>query len=407
MWRNYRDAKKTKQKNIKMLHFFKQAIEQLRSENRYREFLDISRIKGEFPYAINNQNGKRIVVWCSNDYLGMGQNEVAIDAAITALKTYGIGAGGTRNISGTNHEIVELEKKLAELHGKESALTFTSGYCANDSTIQTLAKIIPDLVIFSDAKNHASIISGIRNSGLTKEIFLHNDMKNLEELLKKYPQEHPKIIIFESVYSMDGDFGKVTEIITLAKKYQALTFIDEVHGVGLYGKTGAGLSEELGLADEIDIIQGTFAKSFGTIGGYITAKSEIVDAIRSIASGFIFSTALPPVIAAATLANISYLQKSSAEREKMRQNVKKLKSELEKIGAKIVENNSHIISVKIGDASKARAISKRLLDEFNIYVQHINYPTVAKGDERLRITTTPLHSDKMISDLISALAKIL
>ncbi|NBV06350.1 MAG: 5-aminolevulinate synthase [Proteobacteria bacterium] len=390
-----------------MLNYFKQAIEKLKSENRYREFLDISRLCGEFPHAINNRNGRKIVIWCSNDYLGMGQNNAAITESIKALKTYGVGAGGTRNISGTNHEVVKLEKKLAELHSKESALTFTSGYSANDATIQTLAKIIPDLVIFSDAKNHASIISGIRHSGLEKEIFRHNDMSHLEELLKKYPTNQPKIIIFESVYSMDGDFGNIAEIINLAKKYQALTFIDEVHGVGIYGKHGAGVSQELGLGDQIDIIQGTFAKAFGTIGGYITAKSEIIDAIRGLASGFIFSTAMPPVIAAATLSNISYLQNSSVEREKLHQNVSNLKNELKKIGVKIVENNSHIISIKVGDATRAKEISERLLEEFDIYIQHINYPTVAKGDERLRITATPLHNEKMIQDLVLALAKII
>ncbi len=390
-----------------MLNYFKQAIAGLRSENRYREFVDISRICGEFPYAINNKNGQKIVVWCSNDYLGMGQNPQAIAEAINALKCYGVGAGGTRNISGTNQPITALEKKLAQLHQKEAALTFVSGYVANDATIQALAKIIPHLVIFSDQKNHASIITGIKNSGLQKRVFRHNDMAHLEELLQEFPQDQPKIIIFESVYSMDGDFGKVAEISALAKKYGALTFVDEVHGVGIYGATGAGLCEQLGLSDQIDIIQGTFAKSFGTIGGYIAAKSEIIDAIRGTASGFIFSTALPPVIAAATLANISHLQKSSVERQKMQQNVTRLKSELQKIGAEIVENESHIISVKIGDAAKAREISTRLLNEFNIYIQHINYPTVAKGDERLRITATPLHSEKMILDLVSALREIL
>lgn len=390
-----------------MLNYFKQAIAELRSENRYREFVDISRICGEFPCAINNKNGQRIVVWCSNDYLGMGQNPEAIAEAINALKSYGVGAGGTRNISGTNHAITALEKKLAQLHQKEAALTFVSGYVANDATIQALAKIIPHLVIFSDQKNHASIITGIKNSRLDKRVFRHNDMAHLEELLEEFPQDQPKIIIFESVYSMDGDFGKVAEISALAKKYGALTFVDEVHGVGIYGATGAGLCEQLGLSDQIDIIQGTFAKSFGTIGGYITAKSEIIDAIRGTASGFIFSTALAPVIAAATLANISHLQKSSVERQKMQQNVTRLKSELQKIGAKIVENESHIISVRIGDAVRAREISARLLNEFNIYIQHINYPTVAKGDERLRITATPLHSEEMILDLVGALKEIL
>ena len=263
-----------------MLNYFKQAIAGLRSENRYREFVDISRICGEFPCAINNKNGQKIVVWCSNDYLGMGQNPEAIAEAINALKSYGVGAGGTRNISGTNHAITALEKKLAQLHQKEAALTFVSGYVANDATIQALAKIIPHLVIFSDQKNHASIITGIKNSRLDKRVFRHNDMAHLEELLQEFPQDQPKIIIFESVYSMDGDFGKVAEISALAKKYGALTFVDEVHGVGIYGATGAGLCEQLGLSDQIDIIQGTFAKSFGTIGGYITAKSEIIDAIR-------------------------------------------------------------------------------------------------------------------------------
>lgn len=386
-----------------MLSPFKQITEKLKSENRYREFLDISRMCGEFPYAVNNKNGQKIIVWCSNDYLGMGQSDEAINAAIKALKCYGVGAGGTRNISGTSGILVELEKEVAKLHGKEAALTFVSGYVANDATIQSLAKIIPDLVIFSDEKNHASIISGIKNSRLKKHIFHHNDMEHLEGLLKSTSKEQPKIIIFESVYSMDGDFGKVAEIVALAKKYDALTYVDEVHGVGLYGKSGAGLCQQLGLSDEIDIIQGTFAKSFGAIGGYVAAKSEIIDAIRSIASGFIFTTALPPVIAAAIISNIRHLQKSEIERKKIHENVAKLKAELKKIGVRIAKNNSHIISVKVGDAAKARDVSQRLLNEFNIYVQHINFPTVAKGDERLRITITPLHNDKMIADLVEAL----
>jgi 5-aminolevulinate synthase len=385
------------------LNYFKQATEQLKQENRYREFVNISRICGEFPCAINNKNGKKITVWCSNDYLGMGQNPAAIDEAVKALKCYGVGSGGTRNISGTNFPLTELEQEVANLHHKEAALVFVSGYVANDATIQTLAKIIPDLIIFSDEKNHASIISGIRNSKLEKHIFRHNDIADLEKLLAQYPKSQPKIIITESVFSMDGDFGKISEIVALAKKYQALTYVDEVHGVGLYGATGAGLCEELGLVNEVDIIQGTFAKAFGTIGGYIAGKSEIIDAIRSIASGFIFTTSLPPVVAAATISNIRHLKKSEIEREKMKKNVVRLKSELKKSGIKIAENNSHIISVKIGDAAKAQAISQRLLDELNIYVQHINFPTVARGDERLRITVTPLHSEEMIGELVSAL----
>ncbi|MBU6140276.1 MAG: 5-aminolevulinate synthase [Proteobacteria bacterium] len=390
-----------------MLNHFKQAVERLKEENRYREFLDISRICGKFPYAINNQNGKKIIVWCSNDYLGAGQNIEAISKAKEALDTYGIGAGGTRNISGNSHILIDLETEIAKLHAKESALSFVSGYVANDATIQTLAKVLPDLVIFSDAKNHASIISGIRNSKAQKEVFRHNDTEHLEELLKKYPTSQPKIIIFEAVYSMDGDFGEIAKIIELAKKYSALTYIDEVHAVGLYGKTGGGLSQEFGLSDQIDIIQGTCAKAFGTIGGYIAGKYEIIDAIRSLASGFIFTTALPPVIAAATISNIRQAQIDDSARKNLHKNVALLKAELAKAGIEIIKNNSHIISVRIGDAAKAKAASKRLLEDFNIYIQHINYPTVAKGDERLRITVTPLHSKEMIEDLALALQKVL
>lgn len=390
-----------------MLTYFKQAIEQLKKEDRYREFVDISRICGEFPYAINNQNQQRIIVWCSNDYLGAGQNPESIAQAKDALSLYGIGAGGTRNISGTSHILIELEQELAKLHDKEAALSFVSGYVANDATIQSLAKILPNLIIFSDAKNHASIISGIRNSGAAKEIFRHNDVEHLEELLKKYPLNQPKIIVFESVYSMDGDFGEVQKIIDLANKYQALTYVDEVHAVGLYGKTGAGLCQELGLSNQIDIIQGTCAKAFGAIGGYIAGKHEIIDAVRSTASGFIFTTALPPVIASAILSNVRHLQINDSARKAMHKNVALLKEELRRVGIEIVKNNSHIISVRIGDASKAKEVSRRLLNEFNIYVQHINYPTVDRGDERLRITATPLHSDKMIKDLVSALQKVL
>ncbi len=386
-----------------MINYFKSSIANLRAQNCYREFLNISRIRGQFPYAINNLNGQKIVVWCSNDYLAMGQSEAAIAAATKALQLHGVGAGGTRNISGTNGEVVKLEKELTELHEAEASLTFTSGYVANDATIQTLAKIIPDLMIFSDAKNHASIISGVRNSRAKKEIFRHNDMMHLQELLEKYSSSQAKLIIAESVYSMDGDFGKIAEIVNLAEKYSALTFIDEVHAVGLYGKKGAGLCEELGLAQKIDIIQGTFAKAFGTIGGYIVAKAEIIDAIRSFASGFIFSTAISPANAAATIANISYLKTSQKERLKMKENVAKIKAKLQKNGVKIFENNSHIISVLVGDSVKAKAISQHLLQKFNIYLQNINYPTVAKGDARLRITTTHLHDDEMIENLVAGL----
>lgn len=390
-----------------MLEYFSQAILKLKQENRYRDFTNISRICGEFPYAINNSNQKKITIWCSNDYLGMGQNKQAIQKAKESLDLYGIGSGGTRNISGNSGILVDLENTVARLHNKQSSIIFVSGYVANDASIQAIAKIIPNLIIFSDQKNHASIISGIKNSRATRHIFSHNDISNLEDLLKQYSLNQPKLIIFESVYSMDGDFGKIKEIINLAKKYQALTYIDEVHAVGVYGNSGGGLSDHLNLASEIDIIQGTFAKGFGAIGGYIAGNKIIIDAIRSYASGFIFTTSLPPSILTAIKANVEYLQKNNYEREKLHQNVKKLKNKLKTSGIKIVENESHIISIKIGDAQKAKTISQKLLNDHNIYIQHINYPTVDMGDERLRITITSLHDDSMIEKLIIALLIVL
>ena len=387
--------------------FFHNAIAKSHQENRYRKFVNLSRLNGEFPYAINNNNGKKIVLWCSNDYLGMGQSETAITAAIKAMEAHGIGSGGTRNISGNNNLLVELEKEVSTLIRKENAICFVSGYVANDATIQALAKIIPDLIIFSDEKNHASIISGIRNSRLLKHIFKHNDMADLENLLQKYSLETPKIIIFESVYSMDGDFAKITEIVALAKKYNALTFVDEVHGVGLYGNSGAGLCEELNLLEQVDIIQGTFAKAYGCIGGYIASSTKIIDAVRLNAAGFIFTTALPPAICASIITNIKHLKSSSNERKNHQQKVFLLKNALKNAGIKIVENLSHIVSIVVGDAKKAQEISQKLLEEFNIYVQHINYPTVARGDERLRITITPLHNEKMIEELVTALRKVI
>jgi 5-aminolevulinate synthase len=387
--------------------YFIKAIEDLKNENRYREFVNIARICKEFPFAINQKNGKKIVVWCSNDYLGMGQNPQAILQAKKALEDYGIGSGGTRNISGNNSPILDLEKTVANLHKKQSGLVFSSGYVANDGAIQALVKIIPDLIIFSDAKNHASIIAGVKNSGAKKHVFRHNDLNHLEELLKNYDLSQPKLIIFESVYSMDGDFGKIAEIVAIAKKYQALTYIDEVHAVGLYGETGAGLTEQLAMQNHIDIIQGTFAKGFGSVGGYITSSQIIIDAIRSYASPFIFSTSMPPSIAVACKANIEHLIKSKIEREKLFANVAEVKKRLLENKINIFENSSHIISVRIGDAKKAKIISQKLLENFDIYVQHINYPTVAKGDERLRITPSALHNQKMIDDLILALTQII
>ncbi len=389
------------------LNYFTKSIDQLRKEGRYRKFVNISRIAGEFPYAIHNETGKRVVLWCSNDYLGMGQDEVAIARAITSVKKHGLGSGGTRNISGTSKQIVELEEWVAKIYGREAGLTFVSGYIANDASIQALAKIIPDLVVFSDQNNHASIITGIRNSKLQKEVFVHNDIVDLEEKLKKYDQKQPKLIIFESVYSMDGDFGDVKGIVDLAEKYGAMTFCDEVHGVGLYGEKGGGYCQEIGLDDKVDIIQGTFAKTYGTIGGFIAGKKEIIDAIRLNSHGFIFSTSLPPMIAAATIENIKYLSMNHSGRKIMTERVKQTKEALAEIGVDIIENESHIISIRIGNAKKAEEISKRLLDEFGIYIQHINYPTVAKGDERLRIITTPAHSEGMVRDLAKALKSVI
>lgn len=388
-------------------HYFYKAIAQLKEENRYREFVNISRTCSQFPHGINNNNQKKIVIWCSNDYLNMGQNHEAINQAKQALDLYGIGSGGTRNISGTSQILIDLEKTIADLHDKESACIFASGYVSNDASIQSLVKIIPDLIIFSDQKNHASIISGINNSKAKKHIFKHNDLFDLENLLKQYPTESNKIIIFESVYSMDGDFGKIAEIIDLAKKYHALTYIDEVHAVGLYGHKGGGLSQQLNLSQNIDLIEGTFAKGFGAIGGYIAGDAIAIDAIRSFASGFIFTTSLPPAIANAIICNVNHLKVSNVERKKLHQNVEKLKSLLKINNINFVDNQSHIISIKIGDALMAKIISQKLLNDFDIYVQHINYPTVSKGDERLRITPTSLHTDQMIDELVLALVKIM
>ena len=389
--------------NQQILQHFIDTTNQLKAQNRYREFVDITRICNEFPFAINNKNKQKIIVWCSNDYLAMSQNRNAIEQAKLALDNYGVGSGGTRNISGNHNLITKLETEIAKLHNKESGLVFSSGYVANDATIQALAKIIPSLVIFSDQKNHASIIAGVRNSKLTKYIFQHNNLIDLENKLQQLDINIPKIIIAESVYSMDGDFGNIPAIVELAKKYQALTFIDEVHAVGLYGDNGAGLCRQWQIENEIDIIQGTFAKAFGVIGGYIAGKKAVIDAIRSFASGFIFSTSMPPSIISAIIANVDHLKNSNHERIIHQANVKLLKKKLSDAQIPIVCKDSHIISIRIGDALKAKLISQKLLNDFNLYIQHINYPTVDYGDERLRITISPLHSEEMINQLIDAL----
>ena len=385
-------------------NFFKDELNKLRSQGNYRVFADLEKIAGNFPQALNYKEDtvSEVTVWCSNDYLGMSQNETVIENMINAIKKVGAGSGGTRNISGTNHYHVLLERELCYLHQKESALLFNSGYLANQATLSTLGKNLPDCVFFSDEKNHASMIQGIKNSKAKKIIFKHNDLNDLEQKLKVNSNKS-KVIAFESVYSMDGDFSPIEDICHLAEKYNALTFLDEVHAVGIYGNRGAGVAEERGVMDKIDIIQGTLAKAFGVIGGYVTGKKDVVDFIRSFASGFIFTTSLPPCIAAGAYTSIRHLKFSDDERNLMFETVKKLKVSLKKNNIPFLDHDSHIIPVLIGDPKLCKEASQILLDEFKIYVQPINYPTVQKGTERLRITCSPNHTTKMIKDLTNAL----
>ncbi len=384
--------------------FFKEELNKLKDEGNYRVFADLEKIAGNFPQALNykEDNVSEVTVWCSNDYLGMSQKNIVIESMINAIQKVGAGSGGTRNISGTNHYHVLLERELCYLHQKEAALLFNSGYLANQATLSTLGKKLPDCVFISDEKNHASMIQGIKNSGAKKLIFKHNDLIDLEKKLQAAEKNQTKVILFESVYSMDGDFSPIKEICKLAKKYNALTFLDEVHAVGIYGNRGAGVAEKLGVMDQIDIIQGTLAKSFGVIGGYITGRKELVDFIRSFASGFIFTTSLPPCIAAGAYASIRHLKFSDEERKLMLDNVKKLKYQLKKNNIPFLDNNSHIIPVLIGDPKLCKKASQILLDDFRIYVQPINHPTVPRGTERLRITCSPNHSQKMIKELVKA-----
>jgi len=386
---------------------FQAAIQQVKSEGRYREFLDVSRYSGRMPYARDHERNRDIILWCINDYLGMSQNPKVLKAFYEASKKYGVGSGGTRNIGGNSHEIVELEKELADLHGKEAGLVFTSGYVANEATLSTLVKIFPDMVFFSDEGNHASIIEGIRHNKARKEIFRHNDVSHLEELISQYDIQTPKVIVFESAYSMDGKVAPIKEICDIAKKYNALTYIDEVHTVGLYGARGAGMAEKHGQANRIDIIQGTLAKAYGTHGGYITGRTELVDAIRSCASGFIFTTSIPPAVAAAARASIQHLKESEIEREQLARKARLLRELLLSYRISLIPNETHIVPVLINDPVRARQASKALLDEYGFYIQHINYPTVPKGTERLRITPTPLHSDEMIHNLAKAIKAVL
>ncbi|NBQ83117.1 MAG: 5-aminolevulinate synthase [Alphaproteobacteria bacterium] len=384
---------------------FAESLDALKAENRYRYFVEIERLAGRHPVARwHAPDGPRdVIVWCSNDYLGMGQKDVVTDAMAHAVKTQGAGAGGTRNISGTTQPLVALERELADLHGKERALIFTSGYVANEASISTLAKLLPNVKIFSDSMNHASIISGIRNSNAEKVVFRHNDVEHLEELLAAEPLERPKLIVFESVYSMDGDTGPIGPICDLAEKYNAITYLDEVHAVGMYGAEGGGMAQERGLQDRVDVIQGTFGKAVGVMGGYIASSDKLCDAIRSFGSGFIFTTALPPGIAAGVLASIRYLRKNSAEREGQQRNVALLKELLLEAGFEILPGDTHIVPVMLRDPGLCLAVTSHLLDKHNMYIQPINYPTVAKGTERLRITPGPLHTEAMIRDLVEAL----
>jgi 5-aminolevulinate synthase len=385
-----------------------QRLETLHREGRYRIFADLKRRRGLFPVADHfAANGSReVTVWCSNDYLGMGQHPAVLAAMHEAIDAVGAGSGGTRNISGTTHYHVELERELADLHGKEAALLFTSAYVANDATLSTLVKLVPGTVVFSDEKNHASMIEGIRHGGCEKHIFRHNDVADLEVKLRKFPKGTPKIIVFESVYSMDGHIAPVAAICDLAEKYGALTYLDEVHAVGLYGPRGGGIAERDGVMDRVDIINGTLAKGFGVMGGYIAGSRDLCDAIRSFASGFIFTTSLAPTLAAGALASIRHLKSSSVERERHQERAAALKARLKARRLPVMDNPSHIVPVMVGCPIHCKAVTDTLLREYGIYVQPINYPTVSKGTERMRLTPSPAHSDEQMANLIHALGEL-
>ena len=387
---------------------FKEQVNRLRTENRYRLFAKLERKAGAHPRAVwHSDTGPRdIIIWCSNDYLGMGQSKKSIKAMTESATNNGTGAGGTRNISGTSHAIVALETELALLHRKERALVFTSGYVANEASISAISGLLVNPVILSDSMNHASIISGIRYGGAEKIIFRHNDVEHLETLLKAQPYKRHKVIIFESVYSMDGDVSPISKIVDLAKKYNAMTYLDEVHAVGMYGSEGGGVAQQEGLESKIDILQGTLGKAFGTMGGYIAASDTICDAVRGYGSGFIFTTAMPPPIASAALASVQHLRKSQIERDAQQRQSRRLKKRLCEYGMPFLTGNTHIVPVMVGDAAKCSKISHMLLDKYGFYIQPINFPTVPKGTERLRITPGPLHSDEMIDDLVVALSKV-
>ncbi|HEY7765158.1 MAG TPA: 5-aminolevulinate synthase [Aestuariivirgaceae bacterium] len=385
--------------------YFSDALARIKSEGRYRIFAELSRRRGAFPRAILHQGlaTREVTVWCSNDYLAMAQHPAVIAAMKHALDEVGAGSGGTRNISGTTHYHIVLERELADLHRKEAALLFNSGYMANEAALSTLGRIMPGLVILSDQLNHASMIEGIRHARCEKLIFAHNDLADLEAKLRAVSPDRPRLIAFESVYSMDGDIAPLREIIALARRYGALTYLDEVHAVGMYGPRGGGIAEQEGLLGEIDIIEGTLAKAFGLIGGYIVADRLIVDAIRSMASGFIFTTSLAPSIAAGAIASVRHLKQSREERRLQREHASLLKHELARRGLPVVLGPTHIVPVVIGDPVRCKALTDALLEEFSIYVQPINYPTVPRGAERIRLTPGPFHGPAEIAELAAAL----
>jgi 5-aminolevulinate synthase len=388
--------------------YFADALARLRDERRYRIFADLERLAGRFPHAIwhSPQGPRDVIVWCSNDYLGMGQHPKVIGAMVETAARMGTGAGGTRNIAGTNHPLVDLERELADLHRKEAALVFTSGYVSNETGISTIAKLLPNCLILSDQLNHNSMIEGARQSKCEKQIFRHNDTAHLEELLRAADPKRPKLIVFETLYSMDGDVAPINRICDLAERYNAMTYADEVHAVGMYGPRGGGQAELQGAMARVDVIEGTLAKAFGCLGGYITASEALCDAVRSYAPGFIFTTALPPAICAAATAAIRYLKTSSFERERHQERAARVKAVLNAAGLPVMPSDTHIVPVFVGEPEKCKEATDLLLAEYGIYIQPINYPTVPKGSERLRITPSPYHDDALIDALAEALVEV-